>query len=141
MEVTLVEPARIEREWPFYAEMLWPAVRQDPAKLAMAELRRRFQEKSAFLVGGEIDGARGYLAYQLFEQDGDPCCFASYLVGTVEGGPRKMIRTMRLLMSAFEGSCRSEGIKQVYIGGRDWGRVFPDYELTGDVPNRRRKRL
>ena len=141
MQVALIERSRIERLWPVLAEILWPAVQQDPTGMSMEKLRERLADGRFSLVEGDCDGASGLLAYHLFEEDGELCCFASYLVGKVDGGPRQMLGTMRRLMEAFEASCRAAGVKQVFIGGRDWGRVFPDYELTGDVPNRRRKRL
>lgn len=145
MQVTLLDKDRIAAEWPVIAEILAPALAVDPNGTTLEQLRADLDSGAFFIVGGETKGATGYLAFQLFEEkagdESELCCFASYLAGRVEGGPRQMIRTMRWLMAEFEASCRSAGVTQIYIGGRDWGRVFPDYELTGDVPNRRRKRL
>ena len=141
MQVTLLDRDRIEAEWPVIAEMMAPALAVNPHGATLEQFRADLESGALYIVGGEVEGARGYLAYQMFGDADDLCCFASYFAGSVDGGPRRMIQTMRWLMSEFEVSCRSNGVKQVFIGGRDWGRVFPDYELTGDVPSRRRKRL
>lgn len=140
MQVILLDKARIADEWPVIAATLGPSLAYGP-KMTLRQLRRQVDSGAFWIVGGETEGAKGYLAFHLFEEEGETCCFASYLAGSIDGGPKQMIRTMRRLMEAFEASCRAADVKQVFIGGRDWGRVFPDYELTGDVPNRRRKRL
>lgn len=141
MQVTLLDAGRIEAEWPVIAELMAPALAFTPSGATVDQFRADLDSGALSIVGGDAQGARGYLAFQLFEEDGERCCFASYFAGSVDGGPRQMIRTMRALMAAFEASCREAGVVRVLIGGRDWGRVFPDYELTGDVPNRRQKRL
>ena len=141
MRFALVEGPEVEREWPRLAAILASALAHDPAGVSLTEIKERIAGGTASVVVADGDGVSGALVYQLFEEDGELCCFASYLAGKVEGGPRQMIATMRRLMGAFEEASRAAGVTQVFIGGRDWGRVFPDYELTGDVPNRRRKRL
>lgn len=141
MQVTLLDTDRIEAEWPVIAELMAPALAFTPSGATVDQFRADLDSGKLSIVGGEVQGARGYLAFQIFEESGELCCFASYFAGSVNGGPRRMIKTMRALMSAFEASCREAGVSRVLIGGRDWGRVFPDYELTGDVPNRRQKRL
>lgn len=141
MQVTLLDTARIAAEWPVIAQLMAPALAVNPHGATLEQFKADVENGVLSIVGGETDGARGYLAFQMFTEADELCCFASYFAGSVDGGPRQMIKTMRWLMTEFEASCRSAGVKQIYIGGRDWGRVFPDYELTGDVPNRRRKRL
>jgi hypothetical protein len=44
-------------------------------------------------------------------------------------------------MTSFETTARDAGVQAIYIGGRDWGAVFPDFLPVDDVPNRRRKVL
>lgn len=141
MLVSLLDKGRIEAEWPTIAKLMAPALAVNPHGATVEQFRADLNSGALSIVGGDVEGARGYLAFQLFEEDGERCCFASYFAGSVDGGPRQMIRTMRALMNAFETSCREAGVSRILIGGRDWGRVFPDYELTGDVPNRRQKRL
>ena len=141
MQVTLLDRGRIEAEWPDIARIMEPALAVNPHGATLEQFKADLESGALFIVGGETEGARGYLAFQMFQDGEELCCFASYFAGSVDGGPRQMIKTMRWLMAGFEASCRSVGVTQVFIGGRDWGRVFPDYELTGDVPNRRRKRL
>jgi hypothetical protein len=142
MQVTLLDAGRIEAEWPVIAELMAPALAVNPnGATTVDQFRADLGSAKLSIVGGDAEGARGYLAFQMFEENGELCCFASYFAGSVDGGPRQMIKTMRALMRAFEASCREAGVVRILIGGRDWGRVFPEYELTGDVPNRRQKRL
>jgi hypothetical protein len=141
MQVALLDADRLEAEWPVIAKLMAPALAVTPSGATVDQLRADLASGKLSIVGGDAVGARGYLAFQLFEDNGERCCFASYFAGSVDGGPRQMIRTMQALMAAFEASCREAGVVRVLIGGRDWSRVFPDYELTGDVPNRRQKRL
>lgn len=135
-----VDPARIEREWPDFAEILAPAVRVHAATT--------MQEVFDDLVAGrtqmvECDGpeASGLLVFHVFDEGQGISCFASYIAGAVPGGPRRMVRSMQSLMAQFETVCRDAGISQIYIGGRDWRRVFPDYEPADGVVNRLRKVL
>lgn len=140
MEISLVSPGRIDRMWSVLSELLEPAVSHDPNGMRMDDLRSRLMDGRFHLAEGYDEKTYGLLAYHMFEEGGDLCCFASYLAGKFTG-PKGFVHTIRELMTAFETASRNAGVNAVYIGGRDWSRIFPDYELTGDEPNQRRKRL
>jgi hypothetical protein len=141
MPVEILDADSALAQWDAISEILGPTLKYDPAGMTLEELRKGVEGKVFHIVGGDVDGARGYLAFHFFDEDGERCCFASYFSGQIEGGPRQMVSTMRHLMSCFEVSCRAAGVMQMFIGGRDWSRVFPDYEEVDGVRNRRRKRL
>jgi len=135
MQFTHVPPARIADEWPAFAEILAPAVEVHSGTDLEAVKTRLL---SGYFHMVEHQDGLGVLVFRIFDDEGEVSCFASYLAGSI--GPR-IIRTMRALMLEFETLCRGAGVKQIYIGGRDWSRVFPDYLPTEDVPNRLRKVL
>lgn len=140
MQFVHVDPARIEREWPIISEILAPAVEvHEGASLAI--VHARLMSGYFHMVESDAPEARGFMVFRVFDDESKVSCFASYVAGKVPGGPKQMIRTMRGLMAAFEQLCREAGIYQIYIGGRDWSRVFPDYQQADGVPNRLRKVL
>lgn len=140
MQFIHVEPERIEAQWPVIAEILAPAVAvHDGASLN--EVYERLMSGYFHMVESAAPEASGLLVFRVFDDEGRVSCFASYLAGKVPGGPKQIVRTMRGLMESFEQLCRASGIYQIYIGGRDWSRVFPDYQSADDVPNRLRKVL
>lgn len=139
MQFEHVEPSRIERLWPVIAEILAPAVAVHEGT-TLERVYERLVSGYFQMVECDTPDASGLLVFRVFDDEGRVSCFASYIAGKVPGGPRQMIRTMRALMMAFEHLCREAGVYQIYIGGRDWSRVFPDYEPV-DVPNRLRKVL
>lgn len=141
MQLALVTPARIECEWERFSPLLAAALRPDPTGKTLESLRDDLAAGRFQLIEGVGDEATGILAFHLFSERGQLCCFASYLAGEVHGGPRKMIAVMRTLMSAFEEAVRAAGVTEIYIGGRDWGRIFPEFEPVDGVKNRRRKVL
>jgi hypothetical protein len=138
MQFVHVDPARIEREWPAFAEILAPAVRVH-AGAKMQTVYERLMSGYFHMLEHDAPDASGLLVFRVFDDEGKVSCFASYVAGKVPGGPKQMIRTMRTLMAAFEQLCREAGVYQIYIGGRDWSRVFPDYLPADDEPNRLRK--
>jgi hypothetical protein len=140
MQFVHVEPARIADEWSVFAEILAPAVRVH-AGAKMQGVYDRLMSGHFRMVECCGPEASGLLVFHAFEEDGAVSCFASYIAGKVPGGPKQMVRTMRRLMADFEATCRDSGVRQIYIGGRDWSRVFPDYEPVDDEMNRLRKVL
>lgn len=67
-------------------------------------------------------------------------CFINYVGGTVKGGPRAFIRLARLVVAEIEILASEQGCKELRGGGRDWSRVFPEWEhYDPDYPNRIRK--
>jgi len=124
MQVSLVDTARIEREWPVFAEMLWPAVRQDPG-YDMRGLYERLSAGAAILfeVG---EGAKGLWVVSVVEEDG-LVAWTTAIAGRIDGGPKRRLAAMREALGAIENVARAAGCRAHRICGRDYSRLFPDY--------------
>jgi hypothetical protein len=74
---------------------------------------------------------------------GDDCvCFIEYAAGTIKGGPRKFIETVRLIVGDIEEMAIEQGCTEMRTGGRNWMPIFDGWERFDDQhPNRMRKRL
>lgn len=138
MQVTLINADRIAAEWPFYAEMLWPAVRQDPT-YDIANLYSRLMEGSALLfqVG---DGAKGYWVVSLGYDEG-LVAWTAAIAGSIEGGPKQRLATMREGVRALEETLKQAGVIAHRICGRDWSTILPDYQPFAGARNGIEKRL
>lgn len=97
----------------------------------------------AWLIGGQSEAfwversdAKGIAVTTTY----DEACFINYIVGSVRGGPRAFIRTARAIVAEMEDLARSVGCTELRGGGRNWSRVFPEWEhFDPQHPNRMRK--
>lgn len=130
----------IPAQWDALSRLLEPAVRQDPKSTLQSVfdglLSRRF---ICFEVRRK--SARGALIAEIFEEDGKLCCWACFIAGKVDGGPRQFLRTMREIMAGLEFHVKQAGCAEMRIGGRDWSRVFPDFSVADPATNELRKVL
>lgn len=70
----------------------------------------------------------------------DDVCWINYVGGHVKGGPRAFIRAARDIVAEIETLARDVGCTELRGGGRNWSRVFPEWEhFDPDHPNRMRK--
>lgn len=134
----LIGVAEIAARWPEISGPLEAAEVLNP-KVLPGQLYTDLMAGRFYLIEHDAEDATGWLAFEMFDNDGSTVCFASYVGGRVAG--RALLKTMRKLMREFEALAKSSGVEEIWIGGRDWSRVFPDYETFDDVPNRRRKVL
>lgn len=119
-----MEPARIARLWPVMAELLWPAVRQDPT-YSLTGLYSRLMDGSA-LAFEAGEGAAGLWIVSLGDDDG-LVAWTTAIVGKIDGGPKQRIRTMREAVAALEETLKQAGVRAHRICGRDYSRLLPDY--------------
>lgn len=138
MQFVLVEPERIAAQWPDLSKILEPAVRVHPGA-TMQGVYDRLMAGDFHMIEGAGPAEGLVMVFRVFPEGERVSCFASYLAGRVKSGP--LLKTMRQLMADFETHCRGAGVHQIYIGGRNWSRVFPDYQPVDDVNNRLRKVL
>lgn len=92
----------------------------------------------------EIDHpqGRGAIVFQIENVDGRLVCGVHDLVGFLELPPKAWLETARAIMAIIEAQARDAGCAEMRMCGRNWSRVFPDYEpLPGGDPNLIRKRL
>lgn len=67
-------------------------------------------------------------------------CWINYVAGKVKGGPRAFIRAARAVVDEMAVLARDAGCTELRGGGRNWSRVFPDWDhFDPDHPNRMRK--
>lgn len=134
-------PAEVQRCWPWLSRLLEPAFAVDDR--ADPETVRQM------LVGGEmglatihLPNAAGVVVLHPGTFDGRYGLWLPYMVGRIEGGPKLWLRTMRAIMDHFVARARASGCTIVRIGGRNYRRVFPDFEpYDPDHPNRLQKVL
>jgi hypothetical protein len=137
MQFVHVDPARIEREWPVYAEILAPAVRSDPRQ-TLEGLRKRLAAGADSLL--EVAGPGHCLI--VLEVSSDLVCWTKYLAGTIEGGPKARLAIMRQAIEHIEAVARAAGCTEHRLCGRDsWARILPDYRPFEGHPNGLTKEL
>jgi len=128
---------RIPQEWPRILSLIEPAIEFDknatPAEVFDWLVTGHSE---AFWIG--VGSALGVGVTTTREGS----CFINYTGGAVSGGPREFIRSCRAVVADIETLARDAGCTEVWGGGRNWSRVFPDWERPDpDNPNRFRKRL
>lgn len=140
MQITPIPASKVEAEWEWLGPLLETAI-----AVRNATTLEVVQGK---LIAGETEAAKvtlpdasGVVVSELCIDDGAKCLWLSYIAGDSKCGPKAFVKMMRSIMAEYEELGRSAGADEVRIGGRDWSRVFPDYERFDDVPNRLRKIL
>lgn len=136
MQFVHVDPARIEREWPVIAEILAPAVREDPRQ-TLEGLHKRLAAGADSLL--EITGPGHCL--MVIRLSDDLVCWTKYLAGRIDGGPKARIALMRGAVRHLETVARDAGCIEHRICGRDWHRILPDYEPFDGLRNGLKKEL
>lgn len=97
----------------------------------------------AFLPPFGIVRPEGYVAITLevFEENGRTVCGVFALRGKIMLPPRQWLRTVREELRRIERIAARFGCDEIRIAGRDWHRIFPDYQPLVDVKNGLRKAL
>ena len=96
-------------------------------------------QSEAFWVGAATN-ATGIIVTTTGPIDGTEVCWINYAAGTVRGGPRAFIATARAIVDQIEDLAREAGCTELRGGGRNWSRVFPEWEhFDPEHPNRMRK--
>jgi len=97
----------------------------------------------AFLPPFRIVQPQGYVAITLevFEEDGRKVCGIFALRGKIMLPPRQWLRTVREELRRIERMVARHGCDEIRIAGRDWRRIFPDYESCPGIENGLRKAL
>lgn len=129
-------------DWWRIGTMLAPGMRHNPAGTTIQQVFDKLMSGQCSCLEVTVDGAgSGYIVFEVFGQDGTMKCFTSYIAGKSTLRPKAWLAAIRAIMAEFEAMLASSGCKENFIGGRDWSRVFPDYQPADDVPNRLKKVL
>jgi len=82
------------------------------------------------------------MVVQVFEEaDGTKVCGIRQMFGTIKAPPKAWVRAVREEVGKIEDVARKAGCDELRIAGRDWSRIFPEYEQVLDLRNGLRKRL
>lgn len=83
------------------------------------------------------------LTLEVYEEAGQRIAGVYQLRGKIDAHPKQWLRLVRAELKNLETVAKSVGCAEMRMAGRDWSRVFPDYERLdgGPVPNLLRKRL
>lgn len=136
MQFVHVDRARIERDWPVIAEILAPAVRNDPLQ-TMEGLHRRLESGADSLL--HISG-HGH-ALMVIEVTDGLVCWVKYLAGQIEGGPKARVSIIRGAVEHIEAMARDAGCSEIRLCGRDWSRILKTYRPSDGHPNELCKEL
>lgn len=138
MQVTLLDTARIDREWEAIEACLRPALSQDP-EFDLIGLYGRLLDGSA-LIFEVSEGAQGLWVVSIVEDDG-LVAWTTAIAGQIEGGPKQRLASMRHAVSALETTLKQAGVRAHRICGRDWSRILPSYTPFEGARNGLEKRL
>lgn len=134
-------PAEVQRCWPWLSRLLAPAFDVDEAG-DPETVRCLLVSGQMGLATVHLPNAAGVVILHPGTFDGRYGLWLPYIAGQVRGGPKLWLRTMRSIMDHFVTQARKAGCFEVRIGGRDYTRVFPDFERFDPAhPNRLRKVL
>lgn len=136
MQFRHIEPMQIDRDWPILANLLAPALRQDPSQ-TLEGLHERLSKGAEKLL--HISGP-GH-ALMVLEVTDELVCWVKYLAGQIEGGPKARITVFRYCISTLEQIARDAGCTEIRLCGRDWRKILPDYQPSDGFPNELRKVL
>ena len=136
MQFEHVDKDRIERLWPVIAEILAPAVREDP-KQTLEGLHKRLDAGADQLMS--ISGPGNCL--MVLEIDNNLVCWTKYLAGMIEGGPKARVQIMREAVAHIEAVAKAAGCTEHRLCGRDWHKILPDYQPFEGLRNGLRKGL
>lgn len=135
MQFVHVDPARIEREWPAFAEILAPAVQHSAGKATLDGLFRLLIERKRHLL--EVsEGASGAVVLDIAD---DGTCWVEFVAGAIDGGPHQRLSAIRLGLAAIEAAARNAGCTTICFSGRNW--PFRDYQPVSGGNNIHRKVL
>lgn len=134
-------PAEVQRCWPWLSKLLSPAFEVDE-QIDPETVRQMLVEGSMGLATIHLPNAAGVAIFHPGTFDGKYGLWIPYIAGRVRGGPKLWLRTMRAIMGHFVALARKAGCAEVRIGGRDYTRIFPDFERFDPAhQNRLRKVL
>jgi hypothetical protein len=132
---TPIPRERVDGEWERILGLIEPAIAYDENATPDEVFGWLCSgQAEAFWIEGE--GVSGVAVTTTDEES----CFINYVGGRVAGGPRAFVRVVQEVVDEIETLARAAGCKELRGGGRNWARVFPEWEhCDAEHPNRLRK--
>lgn len=131
MHFNLLLPSAVDADWERIGALLQPAIAHDRHMMAIEVYAALMRGRFAFF---DIDlyEMRGAAVLEI----GERVATVVYVAGRIGGRGRVWLARVRLLMQAFCDLVRRLGCTEMRLEGRDWGRVFPDWERLAERPGR-----
>jgi hypothetical protein len=132
----------IERDWWLLSEILAPAVRYDGKRTMGGVHDALLTGDFALFTINEISVNLVAVA-ELHQIDAGKCLSLIYLAGHIGPfSPRQWINRMRQMMTSYaEEVAKAMNCVETRVEGRDWSRVFPDWECINPETHELRKAL
>lgn len=131
----------IPQEWEGIAALIRDAVGHDES-VDLATVRGWLVSGQSEAFHVKTDAADGVVVTTIDLVDGIPVCWLNYIGGTIRGGPKSFVAEVRRITDEIEVLAKAAGCLELRGGGRNWSRVFPDWErFDPEYPNRMKKVL
>jgi hypothetical protein len=129
MRVVRMGPSEVQRCWPWLSRLLAPAVALEEGHRSLEQVREALEGGAMGLATLHAPMAAGVIVvHPAVFDDGQFRLWIPYFVGEVRRSPKAWLRLVRTTMGHFISEARSAGCADVRIAGRNWHRVFPDWE-------------
>jgi len=138
VKVVQMKDAEITRNWGWIAQLLEPAVKVDPNRTMQGLYSSLIDGRTGLASLHHADGAMLLVVEPIGDGD-DMILWIPYLAGQIKRG--RFVPVMREGMAQMEDMARESGCAEIRLCGRNWGRVFSDYETMPDWPNGLKKVL
>jgi len=123
-----VRPLDVPQVWyDWMGEVLAPAIRHDNLRTVVDVFGLLVNGRFIAWIADEADG-RGAIVTSLEETPDGRRFWINYAAGKTGG-----LKSMRRLMRQLEHIANEMNAHEIRLQGRDWRRVLPDYEATGNV--------
>lgn len=133
--------AEINREWWRFGEVLAPAIHVDGKRTVGGVFDALLMGDFALFTINE-DSVNLTAVIELHRIDEAKCLSLIYLAGRIGLSPRSWINRMQSLATRYLiETAKAMGCSEIHIEGRDWSRVFPDWERLDGPTHELRKRL
>lgn len=116
----------IAADWQRIEGLLGPAIEHDDMRQT-EDVRRDLLNGDMALFDIELHEISGVAVIEF----ADGICWLIYCGGRIGGHGREWLSRTRLLVQVFADLARSFGCTEMRIEGRDWHRIFPDWERVG----------
>ena len=129
-----LSPDRIEADWERIGALLQPSIQHDEHRTAI-DVYRDLMNGTLELFDIDIEGAKGVVVTEVgLSMANVRCLWVCHIGGRIS--PRLWCLKVWLLMLHFEELARLDGCKEMRLEGRDWHRIFPDWERLDERPGR-----
>lgn len=129
--ITLVLPDEIRTWWGELGTRLSPAILVDP-KRKVADVYQALMSGEFALFQINENSVNMLAVVQIAQIDEAKCFSLFYLAGSVKAPPRLWLAKVRDLMQIAIKTAKDLHCTEMRLEGRDWRKVFPDWEWQNE---------